>query len=103
MISKRNNFIFIFIKQDIILINKFGDKHCNLPFQSANGLPFKPITLLGMDIYFNEVQLENARSPMLVTLEGMTMVEREPQLLNAHSPMLVTLEGMTILDRERQK
>ena len=25
-----------------------------MPFHAANGLPFKQITLLGMDIYFNE-------------------------------------------------
>ena len=50
-----------------------------MPFQSANGLPFKQITLLGMDIYFNEKQPENALSPMLVTLEGMTISDRESQ------------------------
>ena len=74
---------------------KLGDKHSNLPFHLANGLPFKPITLLGMDIYFNEEQKENAQSPMLVTLEGMTISDRERQPENARSPMLVTLEGMT--------
>ena len=104
--------IFWFLKEIILFLSllnkisssliKFGDKHCNLPFQSANGLPFKPITLLGMDIYFNEVQLENALSPILVTLDGMTISDRERQPENALSPILVTLEGMTISDRELQ-
>ena len=79
-----------------------GDKHSNLPFHSTNGLPFKPITLLGMDIYFNEEQPQKALSPMLVTLEGMTISDRDSQPLNVQSPMLVTLEGMTISDRKRQ-
>ena len=50
-----------------------------MPFHLANGLPFKQITLLGMDIYFNEEQPQNALSPMLVTLEGMTISDRERQ------------------------
>ena len=62
---------------------KLGDKHSNLPFHLANGLPFKQITLLGMDIYINEAQKENAQSPMLVTLEGMTISDRERQFQNA--------------------
>ena len=77
-----------------------GDKHSNLPFHSANGLPFKQITLLGMDIYFNEEHQENAPWPMLVTLAGITISDRELQPQNALSPMLVTLAGMTISDRE---
>ena len=72
-----------------------------MPFHPANGLPFKQITLLGMDIYFNEKQVKNAQSPTLVTLEGMTISDRESQLENAPLPMLVTLERMTISDRER--
>ena len=81
------DFIFWFLKEIILLLSllnkisssktKLGDKHSNLPFHSANGLPFKQITLLGMDIYFNEEQKENALSPMLVTLEGMTISDRE--------------------------
>ena len=62
---------------------KFGDKHFNLPSQSANGLPYKQITLLGMDIYFNEEHPTNAPSPMLVTLEGTTISDRERQFKNA--------------------
>ena len=71
-----------------------------MPSHSTNGLPFKQITLLGMDIYFNEEQPENAPLPMLVTLEGMTISDRNQQPNNARSPMLVTLEGMTISDGE---
>ena len=71
-----------------------------MPFHSANGLPFKQITLLGMDIFFNKEQTEKAPLPILVTLEGMTISDRELQPPKARSPMLVTLEGMTILERE---
>ena len=60
-----------------------------MPYHSANGLPFKPITLLGMDIYFNEKQRENARSPMLVTLEGMTISDRESLQENALSHIIL--------------
>ena len=80
--------IFLFLKEIILLLPlqnktssskiKFGDKHSNLPFQSANGFPFKQITLLGMDKYCNEAQLLKAPLPMLVTLSGMTMLERKP-------------------------
>ena len=102
-----------FLKEIILLLSlsnkisssyiKLGDKHSNLPSQLTKGLPFKQITLLGMDIYFNEEQLENAHSPILVTLFGMTMLDRELQPENALTPMLVTLSGMTMLVRELQE
>ena len=60
-----------------------------MPSHLANGLPFKLITLLGMDIYFNEEQRENAPSPMLVTLEGMTISDRELQKENALSHIIL--------------
>ena len=42
-----------------------------------------------MDIYFNEKQRENARSPMLVTLEGMTISDRESLQENALSHIIL--------------
>ena len=38
----------------------------------------------------SELQLRNAKSPMLVTLEGIVTLVSELQLKNALSPMLVT-------------
>ena len=53
-----------------------GDKHSNMPPQSENGFPFKQITLLGMDIFSNQRQPENAPYPIAVTLSGMAILDK---------------------------
>ena len=62
---------------------KLGDKLSNLPFQPKNGFPFKQITLLGMNIYYNARHSQNTPFPMLVTLSGMSMLVREQHCANA--------------------
>ena len=102
---------FIFLNEMILLLSllnrmlsskiKFGDKHSNLPSHLKNGLPFKQITLFGMDIYFNEEHPQNASSPMLVTLSGITILLKDEKA-KAPLPMLVTLLGITTLRKEEQ-
>ena len=54
------------------------------------------VTLLGIVIEVNPLQLQNAYSPMEVTPVGMVIEVKPLQPLNAHSPMEVTPFGIVI-------
>ena len=54
------------------------------------------VTLFGIVILVNPVQLLNAHSPMLVTLSGIVTLVKPVQPENARSPMLVTLPSVGI-------
>ena len=52
-------------------------------------------TLSGIEILIRLLQLENARSSMLVTLFGIVILVMFSQFSNALSPMIVTSSGIT--------
>ena len=60
------------------------------------------VTLYGIVILVNDMQLKKAASPMLVTLSGMIILVNDMQREKALSPMHVTLSGMIILVNDSQ-
>ena len=74
-----------------------------IALSASHGSPdISPLVLVGILIFFSELQYINASCPMLVILSGIVMLVSELQLLNACSPMLFNPSDKVMLLSELQ-